>query len=536
MSNTINLYHITYTFSNGRRLFDDITLFFSRKKTGIVGRNGVGKSTLFQLILGNISPTEGSIQVHGSIAYVPQKYAFTSMETVGDVLGCIDQINALHQIQSGSADERHFIILNDQWDIAARLKQILSIFKLEHLPYHRYVKDLSGGEITRLWLAKAFLSNADFILLDEPTNHLDVVSRETLYEAIRNWPKGMIVISHDRALLNLMDEIVELTTLGANVYGGNFDFYQEQKEFIAQAHQKTWQEAKKMLRKTADSLQASREKHAKRTTYGKRLKESGSIDKMAAGSKKGRSERSQSNMLIKEERILKKAADHLNAAKDHIEILEDIHIDLPKTNISSDKIVLELNNVSFRYEGDSHPIIHHFDLSIKGPERIALLGPNGCGKTTLIQLIQGELSPYEGTIKIANIKINAVDQHAHLLNGSDSVLDNFRRLNPESTLNDAHRALASFLFRNVDVLKKVRDLSGGESIRALLACVLMSNNPPQLLILDEPTNHLDLRSVSEIESALKNYQGAMIVISHDFTFLRHIGIERELYAPFKKIG
>jgi len=523
---------LRFILPTGKIIFDNLNFVFSRHKTGLVGRNGVGKSTLMNLMLGNFFPTGGSIQVEGKLAYVPQTTSFAENVSVAHLLNCEEKINALHRIMQGSIDTQDYILLNEEWDVEERIQKWLSLFGIHYLSHNRLIKDLSGGEMTRLFLVKAFLSNADFLLLDEPTNHLDKTAREQLYSAIQQWQGGLIVISHDRALLNLMDEIVELTTLGINCYGGNYDYYEEQKEIETTAQDQRLQDAKKSLQKAKNTIQLSREKHEKKQSYGRELRRSGSIDKMAANAKKGRSERTQSKLLIKEERLLNQTETELQFAKEKIEVNEKIKINLPETNVPRGKVILDIEDLIFSYP-EKNNLIDHFSMKVIGPARIALSGDNGSGKTTLIRLILNQLKPTSGRIYLGTNHAKYLDQNASLLNVELSILDNFLQLNPEAKENDAYQSLAQFLFRNTATLKLVKELSGGEKLRALLACVLMSKHPPQLLILDEPTNHLDLHSIKSIESALNNYQGTLIIISHDTIFLENIRVEKIIAAPFQ---
>lgn len=523
---------MSFNLPTGKTLFDKLALAFSRRKTGLVGKNGVGKSTLIKLILGELCYHSGSIHIEGKLAYVPQSLSISPEITIAKLLGYEEKIHALQRITQGSIDECDFFVLNEDWDIEERIKKQLALFSLGSIPYHRQLKMLSGGEITRLLLVKAFTSDVDFLLLDEPTNHLDYTARKQLYNAIQQWQGGLIVVSHDRALLNLMEEIVELTTLGATCYGGNYDVYADQKVIENTAKKLQLHDAKKLLGKSKHTIQSSREKHEQKQSYGRELRRSGSIDKLGANSKKGRSERTQSKLLIKEERLINQAETQLQSAKEKIEINEEIYVDLPATKVPNGKIILDIEHLSFSYPDATNMIIQNFNLTLQGPKRIALVGDNGSGKTTLIQLILKQIQPQAGKIYIGTDHVSYLDQHASLLNPQLSILENFLQLNPDAKENDAYRYLAQFLFRSALALKLVRDLSGGEKLRSLLACVLMSSYPPQLLILDEPTNHLDLDSIKSIESALKNYQGAIIVISHDERFLDNIGIEKIVYAPF----
>jgi ATPase subunit of ABC transporter with duplicated ATPase domains len=217
----------------------------------------------------------------------------------------------------------------------------------------------------------------------------------------------------------------------------------------------------------------------------------------------------------------------LQAAKSQIEIKEAIHADLSATKVPLSKNVLLINDLTFAYPNQP-PLFSDFNLSITGPERIAILGKNGCGKSTLIQLINGQIQAQKGTILCGITFIRTLNQTCHFLIPEISLVENFQFFNPTATEQDAYAALASFQFRNSAALKKVSGLSGGERIRAGLAISLLSKTPPQLIILDEPTNHLDLRSIQAIESALSEYQGAMIVISHDEAFLKNINISRSI--------
>ncbi|EKD54333.1 MAG: hypothetical protein ACD_60C00093G0003 [uncultured bacterium] len=505
----ISIHQINFNLPSGAKLFHDLTLSLTKRKIGLVGRNGIGKSTLLKLILGEFLPQAGSIRVQGKLGYVPQHFSIFPESTIKS-------------------------FLMDEWQDESRLRKTLMIFGLDAIPDHRQLKNLSGGEMTRLLLVKTLLSDADFLLLDEPTNHLDQSARQALYRAIQEWRGGLIVVSHDRTLLNFMEEIVELNSLGVTSYGGNYDDYRKQKDIENAARENQLQDAKKLMQKTKQTIQSSREKHEQKKSYGRELRRSGSIDKLTANSKKGRSERTQSKLLIKEERLMDHAEEKLQSAKEGVEILDEIHVDLAKTYVPNGKIMVEIQDLSFSYQDAKEILIQDFDLKIRGHERIALAGDNGSGKTTLIKLLLSILQPTQGKIYLGTSRVSYLDQGAILLNPDLSVIENFLVLNPNAKENDAYRCLAEFLFKNKAAHKIVKTLSGGEKLRALLASVLMANQPPELLILDEPTNHLDLNSVRSIESILKNYQGAMIVISHDQCFLENIKINRVIEAPLNK--
>lgn len=523
--------NLHYNLPDGKALFKGLNLTFSTKKTGLVGRNGIGKSTFIKLIHGEFRPSVGSIQIEAKLAYVPQIPLIEPATTIAGFLGFETKLRAFQRILQGSTSKEDFSILNEDWEIEKRLLEQLARFDLDKIPYFCDLAKLSGGEITRLFLTKAFSNQANFLLLDEPTNHLDYKTKKILYQAIQQWHGGLIIISHERELLNLMNEIIEFNTLGLNVYGGNYETYTEQKQIEVAASTMQFIEAKKQLQMTKSSIQSSRENHEQKRSYGRQQRKLGKIDKLTANSKKGRSERTQHKLLIKQERLLSQAETQLHDTRQKIEVIEEIRATLPATQVPQKKIIIDIDHICFSYP-EQPPLIQSFSLKIQGPRRIAIVGDNGSGKTTLIKLILNQIFPQEGKIHWGTKRISYLDQNTDILSPELSVLENFKLINPQMNDEDSHCCLAQFLFKNISVNKLVKNLSGGERLRASLACIFMSKCPPQLLILDEPTNHLDLDSIKIIESALKNYQGAIIAISHDHQFLTNIGIEDTIKAPF----
>lgn len=521
----ILIHHLSYSIPDTAVCFDAVTLNFTQKRYGIIGDNGVGKTTLLKLILQEIVPQQGSIQCQGDVLYCPQNYEpKDTHETIAETLGISEKLQALSRIQNGELKSEDYELIDNDWDLQARAQQWLAVFDLENIDWNRPFLSLSGGQQTKILLIRAFLSNADFILFDEPTNNLDQHSRAKLYEWIRATKKGLLIVSHDRTLLNMMDEMIEITTKGVHRYGGKYDFYVEQKALQHAALERKLFDAKQKVQQTEQSVQDSREKLEQRRKQGKTLRKAGKIDKMTAKSKQGRSEKTQSRNTIQADHMQDQAEALLETVKSQIEIKESIHADLSATRVPNGKLVLAIEDLCFAYPHEKK-LFDHFCLTITGPERIALTGKNGAGKTTLIQLILGELQPDSGKIFCGVHAICYLDQSIRFLDYSLSVLENFQKLNPEITTRDAYFALASFNFRNKDAEKIVSNLSGGERIRAGLAIRLLSKKPPQLILLDEPTNHLDIRSIEAIEEALRAYEGAMIVISHDQEFLENVGVE-----------
>jgi ATPase subunit of ABC transporter with duplicated ATPase domains len=505
---------------------------FSLKKYGIVGRNGIGKSTLLKLIAGENQPFAGSVKIQGKIAYFSQELFNQPMIKIADILGITEKLSALERIRKGSIDEQDFNLIGDDWCLEETINRRLTAFGLDHLSLDRLANSLSGGEYTRLLLAKTFMSTADFLILDEPTNNLDSDARLALYQAITDWNRGLIIVSHDRELLNLMDHIVELSSLGIHFYGGNYQSYAEQKEIEQAAAQQKLQ-AMTQLQKQAKVLTQTRREHHEQAQAKGRLARKTEIAKvgilksrLAMDSAKGRSDRTKRRVILQSERKLAMASENITQAKEKVAQHPVIDIKLPRTQVPQGKMILDIKNLDFRYPEQNQLLIENLSLTLQGPERVAISGKNGSGKTTLIRLILNQLIPSDGMISLGTERVSYLDQKLLILDDQLSLLENFLRLNPEIKELDARYYLADFLFRNEAVLKIAAHLSSGERLRAALACILMSAQPPQLLILDEPTNHLDLYTISVIESVLREYQGALIVISHDQTFLKNILVDK----------
>lgn len=334
----ILIQQLNYLISDNKSIIKDLTLSFGQQKIAIVGRNGIGKSTLLKLVTGELQPASGQIDLSGMIAYCPQNFSLYMNQTVADVLGVTEKLAALNRIHQGDVDLKDFEIVGDGWNMNSQVAEQLKLFGLAEIHLNRLLNSLSGGEMTRLWLAKVFFEKADFIMLDEPTNNLDLKSKQLLYEAIRRWNKGLIVVSHDRYLLGLMDQIIELTSIGVKTYGGNYDHYLEQKSLEQAAITRQLNDAKKERNKTKEAVQKIREKHEQREAKGSKARKSGGQAKMILDSMKERSGKTSGKLSTKEDRLLKNSERELQEAKEKIEISNQIKIELPKTYVPSHKM------------------------------------------------------------------------------------------------------------------------------------------------------------------------------------------------------
>ncbi|MCE3289330.1 MAG: transporter [Caulobacter sp.] len=524
MSALITLDSVSAAAPDGRVLFDNLTLAIGRERTGLVGRNGVGKTTLLRIIAGEAPPRAGTVAVEGRLAVLRQALQPPAGMSLAGLLGVEDGLARLARIEAEEGGEADFA--DADWTLPARLDQALADVGLDGLEPDRPAVSLSGGQATRAALAAVLLAEPDVILLDEPTNNLDTEARALVADVLRRWKGGALVVSHDRALLEEMDRIVELSPLGARVYGGGYSLYAERKAEEAAAAERDLAVAAKEAGRARREAQAARERQDQRDAAGRRFAARGSEPKILLGAQKRRAEATAGRVDRLADRKQDEARQALETAQARVERTRGLAFDLPPSCLPSGRLVLSLEDAAFAWP-DQPPLFEHLDLTVTGPERIAVTGPNGRGKTTLIRLAAGLLEPTAGTVR-RPVPAMMLDQRTDLLRDDETILEAFRRLNPAADRNAAQAALARFLFRNTAADQLVGSLSGGERLRAALACVLAGERPPQLLILDEPTNHLDLDSLQAVERALSGYDGALLVVSHDGAFLRAIGVERSV--------
>jgi ATPase subunit of ABC transporter with duplicated ATPase domains len=527
MPAAITLHKVSASTPDGRPLFDHLDLSFGPVRTGLVGRNGVGKSTLLALIAGEAQPAHGSISIEGTIGVLRQIVQIAGSETVATVLGLADALDRLERLErgAGSLDDA----AEADWTLPQRLEASLAELGLPMLDPTRAVLSLSGGQRTRLALAGLLLAAPDMILLDEPTNNLDADGRASVAAVLSRWRGGAIVVSHDRGLLDAMDAIVELTSLGATTYGGNYAVYRERKALELAAAERAADEAGQRLTEVDRRVQAQAERKARRDGVGRRKGREGGTPRILLGAMKRRAEATSGSQARLAGRMHEAAAADLAAAQGRIEVLQPVAVRLTPTGLPAGRRVLVAEGLGGGPEG-APDLIGAFDLAITGPERVAITGPNGSGKTSLLRLLTGALPAAGGTVHIG-VPWALLDQAVSLLDPLETIRNNYRRLNPGEGENACRAALARFKFRADAALQQVETLSRGEMLRAALAATIGSERPAELLILDEPTNHLDLDAIAAVEAGLNGYDGALLVVSHDRAFLDAIRITGEIELP-----
>ncbi|MFH9731620.1 ABC-F family ATP-binding cassette domain-containing protein [Streptomyces sp. NPDC017260] len=522
MSTSITCTSLSFAWPDGTSVFEGLDTAVGPGRTGLVGVNGSGKSTLLKLIAGQLTPADGTVRVSGEVGYLPQNVTLDTALRVDEALGIAARRAALHAIEAGDVAEEHFETVGDDWDVEERALATLGELGLGHVGLDRTVGEVSGGESVLLRLAALLLRRPDVLLLDEPTNNLDVYARGRLYAAVASWPGVMVVVSHDRELLDLVDQIADLRSGEITWYGGNFSAYEEALAVEQEAAERMVRVAESDLRKQKRELADAQVKLARRKRYGQKMWDQKREPKIVMGARKRAAQESAGKHRIMHEEKLAEARERLDDAVEAVRDDDEIRVDLPYTAVPPGRSVLTLRDLDLVYgarvEGG---------LDLRGPERIALIGRNGAGKTTLLRTIAGELEPVAGEAT-AHVPLRFLPQRLDVLDDELSVAENVARFAPGATNNRIRARLARFLFRGARADQKAATLSGGERFRAALAALMLAEPAPQLLMLDEPTNNLDMASVRQLTTALESYEGALLVASHDLPFLESIGITRRL--------
>jgi ATPase subunit of ABC transporter with duplicated ATPase domains len=510
-----------FSWPDGTQVFDGLQLAVGPGRTGLIGRNGSGKSTLLRLMAKELTPSRGGMRVTGEVGYLPQNLTLDTALRVDQALGIDRTRAALHAIERGEASEENFRLVGDEWDVEERARVTLDQVGLDHLTLDRTVGELSGGESVLLRLAALLLRRPDVLLLDEPTNNLDLRARQRLHTAVEGWRGVLVVVSHDRELLELVDQIADLRGGEVQWYGGNYTAYEDAVAVEQEAAERMVRVAEGDLRRQKRELAETQVKLARRVCFGQKMYDTKREPRIVMNARKREAQVSAGKYRNMQTEKVKEAKERLDEAVEAVRDDDEIRVDLPHTAVPAGREVLTLREVRTPYADSA------IELDVRGPERIALLGRNGSGKTTLLRTIAGELEPVAGET-LAHVPLRYLPQRLDVLDDGLTVAENVARFAPGVTNNEIRARLARFLFRGARADQLAGTLSGGERFRAALAALMLAEPAPQLLMLDEPTNNLDMASVRQLTMALESYQGALIVACHDLPFLREIGITRWL--------
>lgn len=512
----VSLQHVCFQFANGETLLDNLTLSIDHTPTGIVGRNGRGKTILAQLITGLLLPSSGSLSRTGTVAYVAQRVEVMPEDTVADITGTAPTLAALERMANGTAQQDDFELIDDRWDLAERLRNALDSAGLDHLKAETPADQLSGGQLARVTVIGALLAVPQLLVLDEPTNYLDSSGRAWLLQVLANWQGGLLVVSHDRQLLNTLGRIIELTPQGAQVYGGNYDTYRIHRDAEQLAAVNALEHARlersrehRRLQKDHDSLQrnaARSRKHA----------QTANVDRFTKARWKGAATEIVSTVRSAHREHKHTLDTQVRQAYERIQDETPTLLALPASAVPNGRQVLTLMDVQLPWLPASR-----LNLHLAGSVRIAVRGPNGCGKSTLLKLLAGQSQPVSGDCCV-HVPCAYIDQHLGLLDNQRSIVEQLNLLDTPLAEAELRTRLALLQLDALRVTQPAGQLSGGERLKAAMAVALWRQTPAQLLLLDEPTNHLDLESVIAFEHALQGFTGAMMLVSHDEAFIRAV--------------
>ena len=538
---SISIQQISYIHPDKEVLFSDLNFAISKgQKLGLVGNNGCGKSTLLQIIAGQLSPSSGVIVRPDDLYYIPQHFGQYDSLTIAQALQIERKQQALHAILAGDVSNENFTILNDDWNIEERSIAALDLWGLGQFTLSYPMNLLSGGEKTRVFLAGMDIHHPSVILMDEPTNHLDSSGRQRLYDWVEKYRSTLLVVSHDRTLLNLLPEICELEKHQINYYGGNYEFYKEQKTLMQEALQQRIEEKEKALRIARKVARETAERRDKQNVRGEKSNIKKGVPRIVLNALQGKSEKSTSKLTGVHQEKAEKLTDERNQLRGSLSPTAALKTDFNSSSLHTGKILVTAKEINFSY----HPNPNSNDIQensiskqqlwqapvsfqLKSGDRLRIEGANGSGKTTLLKLITGQLQPQEGTLTRTDFSYVYLNQEYSIIDDRNSILEQAYAFNSRNLPEHEIKIILNrYLFPASEWDKSCRKLSGGEKMRLAFCCLMISNNTPDMFILDEPTNNLDIQSIEIITATIKNYAGTVIAISHDNYFIQEIGVEQ----------
>ena len=516
------LHQVTCQFPTGDTLFGPLNLTLEPSLCALVGRNGSGKTRLLRLLAGLDEPATGHIERFGSHAWVAQQHVISSQTTLAELLGYDAIFTARKRIDSGDYQPDDLALLDGYWDIVERLSEAFINATLPPFEPDKPAIELSGGERIRALLCGAFTAGADFLLLDEPTNHLDRQGRAWFYDQLSRYQGGVLVASHDRELLEQVPRILELSASGLRSYGGNYADYQAQRDAEQQAARAALEHAATERKRTRARMQKEHDDSQRRSAKTLRTVDTLNIASFERVKYKGAAKERIGTWKKQHSEQNEALNAAVNKARERVEDDNPVMFTLPGSQIPEGKQVLVLEDLVLQ-----HVPVPPLNWRMDGPMRVALKGPNGCGKSTLLKTLLGEMAPRSGSCKVS-VSCAYLDQHLSRLDLSQSVMTHLNLSHTPLEEGVLRTRLAQLQLGADKVMLPLAALSGGERLKAALACVLWRAEATQLLLLDEPTNHLDLASVQAIEAALAGFPGALLVVSHDEAFLSGLTLTHEL--------
>jgi len=488
---------------DGTPLLRSIDFSLTRGVTGLVGPNGSGKSTLLELLAGLRQPARGRVLRRGSVAYLPQGAAPRGIGSAGNLLGAA----------------------SCEWRVARALARV----GLDGLDLSRPASTLSGGEATRLLLARLLLAEPDAMLLDEPTNHLDEEARRAVRELVASFPGAVLVATHDRELLAGAGRIASLDRGTLRLFGGGWSGYLDARRVEREAAERAVRAAERELDAARRAAREAAERQARRSASGRRAADRGGVPKIVRGAMKRAAQVTAGRLKgVHEERVASAAA-ALECSRADAPDDARVFVDLDASDVPARRRLVDAEGLNVRLPG-GWLWSSTLSFTVVGPERIRLRGSNGSGKSTLLALLAGR-APDAGRLLVGARRVARLDQDAALLGRDGTLASALRRLAPARAEHERRLLLGRFGFAQEAGEKPVASLSGGERIRAGLAALLAADEAPELLLLDEPSNHLDLPGLEAVAAALRGWRGALLLVTHDASFARDVGVTGELFLP-----
>jgi ATPase subunit of ABC transporter with duplicated ATPase domains len=517
--------NLAYAHPDQDVLFDTINLSISKHdKIALIGNNGTGKSTLLKIMSGALRPSSGTLTCDTMPYYIPQQFGQFNDYTVAQALKIEDKINALREILNGMVTEKNMDILADDWSVEERCREALSWWGLDNIEPNTKLDTLSGGQKTKVFLAGIQLHRPGLVLMDEPSNHLDSSGRGLLYRYIQNTADALLIVSHDRTLLNLLENVCVLSRQGITRYGGNYDFYKEQKALEDQALLDDLQEKEKALRKARQTERAAIEQQQKLDARGQKKQEKAGLPTISMNTLRNNAEKSTAKAKEVHAGKTGKLSRELNELRKELPAKDKMKLGLDDSTLHQGKLLVSAQGINYRY---TTKVLWKGPLNFKlhSGDRIAVTGANGSGKTTLIKLVLGTLQVAEGSLDRKNTSSIYIDQDYSLVSNDRSVYDLARLFNTSGLEeHEIKSRLTHFLFTKKHWDKPCVTLSGGEKMRLMLCCLTLEKTSPDLIVLDEPTNNLDIQNIEILTNAINEYKGALLVVSHDAHFMQQINV------------
>lgn len=509
---SLTLDRVSYRLADGRALFSDLSFSFEPVATGLVGANGAGKSVLARLLAGRLTPDSGQVRGSGRVFLLPTP-GYPPAGTVGELAGVGRELVALARIEAGSVDEADFACIGDRWDLRERLLQRWQASGLpdDLDPLHPAAR-LSGGQAMQVALSGAWASGADWLILDEPSNHLDARHRHQLYEQLRQWRGGLLVISHDRELLGHMQQIVELDARGLHRYGGPWQHYAAAREAEREAAVAQLDHARAQHRQQQRSVREQHQRQQQRQARGNRDANQANQAPILLGRQKQRAEATHARAQQVQAERLQASSEQLRAAASAVHVAPELALFAVEGERSSARL-LQAQDLLLPH-GCGVPL----QLGIRRGQRIAVVGDNGTGKSTLLRVLAGQLPARAGSVQ-RHAPLALLDQQLLGMSGERSILQTVQAANPTADPGELRTRLALLGLDAQRIQRPAASLSDGERVKGALASVLYAAPAPQLLLLDEPGNALDLGALQALEELLAAWPGALVMVSHDHHLL-----------------